>query len=334
MAQTESKRWGSSALEFERTIMDLEYQIESLKRFSVGENIDIAIQIEALEQRLANEKRRVFSNLTPWQRIQLARHPLRPHTLDYVKLIATDFMELHGDRRFGDDKAVVGGFATIDGRRVMVVGHQKGHDTNEKVQRNFGMPHPEGYRKGIRLMQLAEKFRLPVVSFLDTPAAYPGVGAEERGQGEAIAYNLREMARLRTPIVVVVVGEGGSGGALALGVGDRIYMLEYSIYSVCPPEACASILWRDSAKAEHAAAALKLTAADMLELRIIDGVIPEPLGGAHRNPEETAQRIKAKLNGALGELESMEPDSLVATRYDKFRRMGQFTEEHAQESGG
>jgi acetyl-CoA carboxylase carboxyl transferase subunit alpha len=330
MAKPDSRRWASNGLEFERSILELEYQIESLKQFSSGENIDIAVQIESLEKRLDEEKKRVFSNLTPWQRIQMARHPLRPRTLDYVERIAEDFVELHGDRRFGDDKAVVGGFATVDGRRIMLVGHQKGHDANENVQRNFGMPHPEGYRKGIRLMGIAEKFGLPVVSFIDTPAAYPGTGAEERGQGEAIAFNLRQMTRLRTPIVVVVVGEGGSGGALAFGAGDRIYMLEYSIYSVCPPEACASILWRDAGKAEQAAVALKMTAADLLEQGIIDGIIPEPLGGAHRDPDETARRVKTKLCEAIAELEAIEVTELLAGRYEKFRNIGRFAEADAQ----
>jgi len=330
MAKPDSRRWGSNELEFERSIVELEYQIESLKQFSSGENIDIAVQIESLEKRLDEEKKRVFSNLTPWQRIQMARHPLRPRTLDYVERIAEDFIELHGDRRFGDDKAVVGGFATVDGRPIMLVGHQKGHNADENVQRNFGMPHPEGYRKGIRLMRVAEKFGLPVVSFLDTPAAYPGTGAEERGQGEAIAFNLRQMARLRTPIVVVVVGEGGSGGALAFGAGDRIYMLEYSIYSVCPPEACASILWRDAGKAEQAAVALKMTATDLLEQGIIDGIIPEPLGGAHRDPDETARRVKTKLCEAIDELEAIEVTKLVAARYEKFRNIGRFADVDAK----
>lgn len=325
-----SAGWTGNGLDFERGIIELEHQIESLRRFSSGENIDIAVQIESLEKRLEEEKRRVFSNLTAWQRIQLARHPLRPHTLEYVKLITDDFIELHGDRCSGDDKAVVGGFATIDGRRVMIVGHEKGHDTDEKVWRNFGMPHPEGYRKGIRLMRVAEKCGLPVVCFLDTPAAYPGIGAEERGQGEAIASNLRQMATLRTPVVVVVVGEGGSGGALAFGIGNKIYMLEYAIYSVCPPEACASILWRDASKAEQAAAALRLTASDLLELGIIDDVIPEPLGGAHRDSKETARRVKEKLSEALAELAKIDVEKLVAQRYQKFRRIGRFSEVNEQ----
>ena len=330
MMDTNGKMRRDNRLGFERSIVELEYQIESLKQFSSGENIDIAAQIESLEKRLSEEYKRVFGALTAWQRVQLARHPMRPRTLDYVGRIADDFTELHGDRCFGDDTAVVAGLATIEGRRLMLVGHQKGRDTNENVQRNFGMPHPEGYRKGIRLMEMAAKFGLPVVCFLDCPAAYPGTGAEERGQGEAIAYNLRHMATLRTPIVVLVLGEGGSGGALAFGVGDRVYMLQYSVYSVCPPEACASILWRDVDKAEQAAAALKMTAADLLEQGIIDEIIPEPLGGAHRDPDEMAARVQAKLVEALAELDQLDIDELVASRYEKFRRIGQFAETDAR----
>ncbi|MCK5557826.1 MAG: acetyl-CoA carboxylase carboxyltransferase subunit alpha [Candidatus Hydrogenedentes bacterium] len=329
MAEADSKRWGSNGLDFERSIIELENQIDALKRFSSGENIDIAAQIKSLEKRLEEEKKRVFSSLTAWQRVQVARHPSRPHTIDYIKLIAEEFVELYGDRCFGDDKAVVGGLATIDGRRIMLVGQERGTDTNEKVRRNFGMPHPEGYRKGIRLMRVAEKFGLPVVCLLDTTGAYPGLGAEERGQGEAIAYNLQQMSRLRTPVIVVVVGEGGSGGALAFGMGDRIYMLEYAIYSVCSPEACASILWRDAGKAEEAASALKLTAADLLEQGLIDGIIPEPLGGAHRDPNETVRRVKEKLSKALAELETVDIGEIVARRYEKFRRIGQFSDANA-----
>jgi acetyl-CoA carboxylase carboxyl transferase subunit alpha len=330
MMDTNGKMRRDNRLDFERSIVELEYQIESLKQFSSGENIDIAAQIESLEKRLSEEYRRVFGALTAWQRVQLARHPMRPRTLDYVERIADDFIELHGDRCFGDDTAVVGGLATIEGRHVMLVGHQKGRDTNENVQRNFGMPHPEGYRKGMRLMEMAEKFGLPVICFLDCPAAYPGTGAEERGQGEAIAHNLRRTATLRTPIVVVVLGEGGSGGALAFGVGDRVYMLQYSVYGVCPPEACASILWRDADKAEQAAAALKMTAADLLEQGIIDEIIPEPLGGAHRDPDEMAGRVQAKLVETLAELEQLDVDELVASRYEKFRRIGKFAEADAR----
>ena len=329
MAEAGSKRWGSNGLDFERSIIELENQIDALKRFSSGENIDIAAQIKSLEKRLEEEKKRVFSSLTAWQRVQVARHPSRPHTIDYIKLIAEEFVELYGDRCFGDDKAVVGGLATIDGRRIMLVGQERGTDTNEKVRRNFGMPHPEGYRKGIRLMRVAETFGLPVIGLLDTTGAYPGLGAEERGQGEAIAYNLQQMSKLRTPVIVVVVGEGGSGGALAFGMGDRIYMLEYAIYSVCSPEACASILWRDAGKAEEAASALKLTATDLLEQGVIDGIIPEPLGGAHRDPNETVRRVKEKLSEALAELETVDIGEIVARRYEKFRRIGQFSDANA-----
>jgi len=330
MMDTNGKMRRGNRLGFERSIVELEYQIESLKQFSSGENIDIAAQIESLEKRLSEEYARVFGALTAWQRVELARHPMRPRTLDYVERIAGEFIELHGDRCFGDDTAVVGGLTAIEGRRAMLVGHQKGRDTNENVKRNFGMPHPEGYRKGIRLMEVAEKFGLPVVCFIDCPAAYPGTGAEERGQGEAIAYNLRRMATLETPIVVVVLGEGGSGGALAFGVGDRVYMLQYAVYSVCPPEACASILWRDADKAEQAAAALKMTAADLLEQGIIDEIIPEPLGGAHRDPDDMAGRVQAKLVETLAELEQLDIDELVASRYEKFRRIGQFAEADAR----
>lgn len=332
MAETGSKTWGSNGLDFERSIHELENQIEALRQFSSGENIDIAAQIESLEKRLDEEKNHVFSNLTAWQRVQLARHPSRPRTLDYIRMVTEEFVELYGDRCFGDDKAVVGGLATIDGHRLMLVGQERGGDTNDKVRRNFGMPHPEGYRKGLRLMRAAEKFGLPVVCFLDTTGAYPGVGAEERGQGEAIAYNLLQMSRLRTPVVVVVLGEGGSGGALAFGVGDRIYMFEYAVYSVCTPEACASILWRNAEaadKAEMAASALKLTAADLLEQGIIEGVIPEPLGGAHRDPADAARRLKETLSEALAELETVDVDELVERRYEKFRRIGQFSESSA-----
>jgi acetyl-CoA carboxylase carboxyl transferase subunit alpha len=336
MAETGSRKWGSNGLDFERSILELENQIEALRRFSSGENIDIAAQIESLEKRLDEEKNHVFSNLTAWQRVQLARHPARPRTLDYIRMVTEEFVELSGDRCFGDDKAVVGGFATIDARCIVLVGQERGSGTNEKVRRNFGMPHPEGYRKGLRLMRMAEKFGLPVVCFLDTTGAYPGVGAEERGQGEAIARNLLEMSRLRTPVVVIVLGEGGSGGALAFGVGDRIYMLEYAVYSVCTPEACAAILWRNADeaanKAELAASALKLTAKDLLEQRIIDGVIPEPLGGAHRDPVETARRVKEKLSDALAELETVDEEELVAGRYDKFRRIGKFSDADARQS--
>jgi acetyl-CoA carboxylase carboxyl transferase subunit alpha len=268
-----------------------------------------------------------------WERVQLARHPKRPHTLDYIQRLFTEFEELHGDRAFGDDAAIVGGFALFEGEPVMVIGQQKGRDTKAKLHRNFGMPKPEGYRKALRLMELAQKFRRPVVTFLDTPGAYPGIDAEERGQAEAIALNLREMARLRVPLVSIVIGEGGSGGALGLGVGNRVYMLENATYSVISPESCAAIIWRDAAKAPLAAAALKMTASDLKELGIVDGSIPEPQGGAHEDADAAAEAIRATLRQALSELRSMNGDQLVEERYGKFRRMaGFFTETPAGES--
>jgi acetyl-CoA carboxylase carboxyl transferase subunit alpha len=259
-----------------------------------------------------------------WERVLLARHPKRPHALDYVGRIFTDFAELHGDRAFADDPAVVGGFAFFDGRPVVVIGQQKGRDTKQKLHRNFGMPKPEGYRKALRLMTMAEKFRRPVVTLLDTPGAYPGIDAEERGQAEAIAVNLREMARLRVPVIAIVIGEGGSGGALGLGVGNRVYMMENSVYSVISPESCAAIVWRDAGKAELAAEALRLTAADLRELALVDGIIPEPNGGAHLDPDAAADSLRVTLRTALGELAKTAPEQLITDRYEKFRRMGNF----------
>jgi acetyl-CoA carboxylase carboxyl transferase subunit alpha len=259
-----------------------------------------------------------------WERVQLARHPKRPHALDYIQRIFTDFSELHGDRHFADDPAIVGGFALFDGAPVMVVAQQKGRDTKAKLHRNFGMPKPEGYRKALRLMQLAAKFRRPIVTLLDTPGAYPGIDAEERGQAEAIALNLREMARLPVPFVSIVIGEGGSGGALGLGIGNRVFMLENAIYSVISPESCAAIIWRDAAKAPQAAAALRLTAPDLIELGIVDGAIPEPDGGAHEDHDAAAEAVRELLRHALAELAPLSPEQLVAERYEKFRRMGSF----------
>jgi acetyl-CoA carboxylase carboxyl transferase subunit alpha len=272
-------------------------------------------QPEVLEQPASNPA---------WERVQLARHPKRPHALDYIQRVFTDFSELHGDRTFSDDPAIVGGFAFFDGSPVMVIGQQKGRDTKAKLHRNFGMPKPEGYRKALRLMQLAAKFKRPIITLLDTPGAYPGIDAEERGQAEAIALNLREMARLRVPLISVVVGEGGSGGALGLGVANRVYMLENAIYSVISPESCAAIIWRDAAKAPLAAAALRLTAPDLIELGIVDGAIPEPDGGAHENPDAAAETVRDILRHALEELSQCSPEQLVRDRYDKFRRMGNF----------
>ena len=259
-----------------------------------------------------------------WQRVQLARHPKRPHSLDYIQRLFTDFQEIHGDRTFGDDPAIVAGLAQFEGNPLMVVAEQKGRDTKQKLFRNFGMPKPEGYRKALRVMQMADKFRRPVVTFLDTPGAYPGIDAEERGQAEAIARNLREMARLGVPVVVVCIGEGGSGGALALGVGNTVLMMENSVYSVISPESCAAIIYRDSGKAEQAAAALKLTAPDLLELELIDGIIPEPPGGAQEDPDAAAESLRQQLRRSLSELEGLSPDQLVQHRYAKFRKMGNF----------
>ena len=311
------------ALDFERPLIALEVRIETLRR-SGRPGIDG--EAMRLEERLQRLQRKVFAKLTAWQRVQLARHPRRPYTLDLIPLLTEDFVELHGDRLFGDDHAIVGGLARLEGRPIVIVGHQKGRDTEEKLHRNFGMPHPEGYRKALRLMQLAERFRKPVLTLIDTPGAYPGVGAEERGQAEAIARNLREMAGLETPIVTVVTGEGGSGGALALAVADRVLMLEHAIYSVISPEGCAAILWEDASRAKDAAEVLRITAPDLLKLGVIDGVIPEPPGGAHRNWAAAARAIQSVVAGAFGELTRLSPDELVQQRYAKFRRMGIFEE--------
>ncbi len=316
----------SQFLDFERPIVELERKIEELKALSGSERVDFAEEIRRLEEKAERLREEVFANLTRWQRTQLSRHPNRPYTLDYLGTAFDGFLELHGDRAFRDDPAIVGGLALLEGRRVVVVGHQKGRNTKEKVYRNFGMPNPEGYRKALRLMQLGEKFCLPVITLIDTPGAFPGVEAEARGQAEAIARNLRAMAALATPIVCVVIGEGGSGGALALGVGDRILMLENAIYSVISPEGCAAILWKDGTKADLAAEALKLTAQDALEFGVIDGIVAEPLGGAHRNPSEMAARLRQALIRALDELAALPRETLADRRYEKFRQMGPFVE--------
>ncbi|HKC05691.1 MAG TPA: acetyl-CoA carboxylase carboxyltransferase subunit alpha, partial [Methylomirabilota bacterium] len=274
----------------------------------------------------ARQQQRVYAGLTAWQRAQIARHPKRPHTLDLVNLLLEDWVELHGDRVFGDDKAIVGGLATFDGEPVVLIGHQKGRDTRENIARNFGMPHPEGYRKALRLMQFAAKFGKPIITFIDTPGAYPGLGAEERGQAEAIARNLREMAGLPTPVICVVTGEGGSGGALAIGVGNRVLMLEYAIYSVISPEGCAAILWGDAAKAPEAAELMRVTAPDLLKLGVIDAIVPEPVGGAHRNWEAAAASLRAALRDQLWQLKSKSEAELVEERHEKFRRIGVFEE--------
>src|SRR5882672_704797 len=308
------------ALDFEQPLLDIENRIVALQ---AEENAPKAREeVAKLEERLARLRQRTYASLTAWQRTQLARHPKRPHTRDFIKLLFEDFVELHGDRLFGDDAAVVGGLARFEEQGVVVIGHQKGRDTREKIARNFGMPHPEGYRKALRLMHLAQKFAKPVITFIDTPGAYPGLGAEERGQAEAIARNLREMAALRTPILSVVTGEGGSGGALAIGMGNRVLMLEYAIYSVISPEGCAAILWGEAAKASEAAELMRITAPDLLKLGIIDGIVPEPIGGAHRNWEETAENLRGPLRDALWELRSRTTEELVGERYEKFRRIG------------
>ncbi len=309
-------------LDFENSIVELEAKLAEFRQ----SHPDNREEIERLETRLQRLIEKTYANLTPWQRVQVARHPKRPHTLDLIQLLFDDFIELHGDRLFRDDRAIVGGLARFEGRSVVVVGHQKGRDTRENLRRNFGMSHPEGYRKALRLMKLAEKFEKPVVAFIDTPGAYPGVGAEERGQAEAIARNLREMSVLQTPILAIVTGEGGSGGALAIGVADRIFMLEYAIYSVISPEGCAAILWGDAAKAPEAAEILKLTTPELLALGVIDGIIREPLGGAHRNYEETAGEIKTALRENLDALASRPRETLVSERFEKFRRIGVFEE--------
>ncbi len=308
------------ALDFEQPLLELENRIAALQ--AQEDAFAVRDEIAKLEERLERQRQKTFASLNAWQRTQLARHAKRPHARDFIRLLFDDFLELHGDRLYGDDAAIVGGLGRFEGQGIVVVGHQKGRDTREKIARNFGMPHPEGYRKALRLMQLAEKFGKPVVTFIDTPGAYPGIGAEERGQAEAIARNLREMAALRAPIVSVVTGEGGSGGALAIGVGNRVLMLEYAIYSVISPEGCAAILWGDAAKAPEAAESMKITAPDLLRLGVIDAIVPEPLGGAHRDWEGAATRLRAALRDQLSDLAAKSPETLVAERHEKFRRMG------------
>ncbi len=311
------------ALEFEKPILELEQKLEEMRRYA--DNPDIAQEIARIEKRVMQLTQSVYSGLTRWQRVQIARHPDRPYTLDYINLMMKDFVELHGDRAFRDDHAVVGGFGRLDDQAVMVIGQQKGRDTKSNVYRNFGMMNPEGYRKGLRLMKLAEKFGKPVITLLDTPGAFPGLEAEERGQAEAIARNLLEMARLRTPIVVVIIGEGASGGALGLGVGDRILMLENAWYSVISPESCSSILWRSWNYKEQAAEALQLTAPDLKKQGIIDVIVPEPLGGAHRNHEKMAEILKATLLSELKALMKIKPEKLLERRVEKFSKMGVWT---------
>lgn len=315
-----------TGLDFEKPIIELEKKIEELKRFAEAKKLDLSIEIARLEEKLENIKHNIFENLTPWQKVQIARHPQRPYTLDYISTTITDFVEVRGDRLFGDDKAIIGGLAKLDSQKLCVIGHQKGRDTKENIMRNFGCAHPEGYRKALRLMRLAEKFKLPSVVFIDTPGAYPGIGAEERGQAHSIAYNLREMVGIETPIIVIVIGEGGSGGALGVGIGDKILVLENAYYSVISPEGCAAILWKDRTNAPEAAEALKLTADDLLELGIIDEVLGEPLGGAHRAPQEMAETIKTAIKRHIKELRDVPVGGLLKMRYDKFRKIGVWEE--------
>lgn len=313
-------------LEFERPLVELEKKISDMRDFSVGESIDLDSEIAGLEKKLAKLREDIYSRLTRWQSVQLSRHPKRPYTLDYINMMTTDFVELHGDRGFADDRAMVGGFAMLDDKPVLFVGQQKGRDTKQKLMRNFGMAHPEGYRKALRLFRLAEKFDLPIIVLIDTPGAFPGIAAEERGQAEAIAFNIKEMFRLKVPIIIVIIGEGASGGALGVGVGDTILMLEYAWYSVISPEGCAAILWRDAAKAPEAAEALKVTSADVMKLRVIDRVVAEPSGGAHRDPAATAQTLKKEILTALEELRAKSITQLLDDRLAKYRKMGEFEE--------
>ena len=319
----------TQTLDFEKPIVELERQIDELKRLAGDRQMNVAEEIAPLERKLVELREQIYRNLTPWQRVQVARNPKRPFTSELIELVFTDFIELHGDRAFRDDPAIIGGWARLDGETVMVMGQQRGRDTKELLKRNFGMPHPEGYRKALRLMKLAEKFHVPVITFIDTMGAWAGIGAEERGQSEAIARNLLEMSQLTVPIVATVIGEGGSGGALALGVADRVLMLENAVYSVISVEGCATILWKDGKSPEmreKAASALRITAPDLFELRVIDEIIPEPVGGAHLDPEATGEAVRAALIRHVGELRKVKPEKLVRRRADKFAGMGAFTE--------
>ncbi|MEO7711531.1 MAG: acetyl-CoA carboxylase carboxyltransferase subunit alpha [Gemmatimonadaceae bacterium] len=318
----------TATLEFEKPIIELEKQIDELKKLAGERQLDVGKEIAPLEAKLVELREEIYRTLTPLQRVQVARSNKRPLTEDYLRLCFTDFIELHGDRAFREDAAIVGGWARLDGETVMVIGHQRGRDTKENLRRNFGMPHPEGYRKALRLMKLAEKFHVPVITFIDTPGAWPGLGAEERGQSEAIARNLFEMSLLETPIIATVIGEGGSGGALALGVADRVNMLENAVYSVISVEGAAAILWKDGKleNRERAATALRITAPDLFELRVIDEIVPEPPGGAHANHEVTAAALQEVLLRQLDDLRRLKPDKLTRRRREKFLRMGQYVE--------
>lgn len=311
-------------LDFEKPLLELETKIEELQAFSREKGIDLSDEIKTLQKKAENLKTNIYGSLTPWQRVMIARHPERPGTVDYIKTIFEGFMELHGDRFFGDDPAIIGGIAKFRGQPVTVIGHAKGKDTKENLVRNFGMPHPEGYRKTLRLMEQAEKFGRPIFTFVDTPGAYPGIGAEERGEAQAIAASLTRMMTLAVPVIVTVIGEGGSGGALAIAVGDHISMLENSVYSISTPEAFASILWKDAGKAQDAAAIMKMTAQDLSSLGVIDEVIPEPMGGAHKNLQEAAKNLAGTLENALKALKEQPIDVILEKRYEKFRSIGEF----------
>lgn len=316
----------SFVLDFEKPIAEIEKRIEELRDYSLSEDIEIKDEITRLENKAQRLRLDIYSKLSNWQRVQLARHPNRPYTLDYVERMIDDFVELHGDRAFGDDPAIIAGVGKLSGQPIVLVGHQKARDTKEKLRRNFGMPHPEGYRKALRVMKLAARFGRPIITLLDTSGAYPGIGAEERGQAEAIACNLFEMSHMPVPIIIVVIGEGASGGALGIGVGDRIFMLENTWYSVITPEGCAAILYRDASHAPDAAEAMKVTANDLLDLKIIDGIIKEPIGGAHSNHDEAAAILKRKLEEELEELIRIPPQTLIKDRVEKFGKMGAWTE--------
>lgn len=313
-------------LDFEKPIAELEKKIREMKDYSANENVEISDEIRRLEEKAAKLREEIYSKLSRWQRVQLARHPDRPYTRDYIERMTDYFFEMHGDRAFGDDPAIIAGIGTIDGKKMALVGQQKGRTTKQKLHRNFGMPHPEGYRKALRVMKVAAKFKRPIVCLIDTPGAFPGIGAEERGQAEAIARNLFEMSRLPVPIVIVIIGEGASGGALGIGVGDRILMMENTWYSVISPEGCAAILWRDSTKSQQAAEAMKLAANDLLEMGVVDKIIKEPPGGAHHNHDEAAKLVKQHILEELRELQKMPPQQLLEERLQKYARMGYFTE--------
>lgn len=315
----------NAKLDFEQPLYDLRNRIQELKRLGAEGGSDFSSEIATLTEKLERMKEEVYSNLTIWQRVQVARHPQRPYTLDYIQRVFTEWTELHGDRAFAEDPAIVTGLARLEGSPVAVIGHQKGRTTKEKVYHNFGSPRPEGFRKALRVMELAGRFGLPIVSFLDTSGAYPGIGSEERGVAEAIARNIRQMFTFPVPIIIVVIGEGGSGGALGIGVGDRVYMLENSYYSVISPEGCAAILWRDGSQAQRASETLKVSGPHLVELGVVDRILPEPLGGAHHGVDETAQIIKETLVTSLSELSRLEADELLEQRYRKFRAMGEFT---------